>query len=480
MDLPDNSLPQKNFLQSLESGILKHKNPILAVLILTVSALSIGILAGKQTTLKNQTENVIIETQGTTACPYGGTRICDEYGVCYDYCYDGTVVNPNNPPTPNPNEPPHLTAGQLNALANSQPGVETCAVIGNTSQRTCVVSDGTTTYSPGAYSNAYPPTATPAPTTKPAATNTGTGSSGGSGTGGSSGTSNNQQDSPSDNTALVPTATPTPNIYAPHSNYPSGTPTPTLKPCQMTHGGSYNPPTQENPCAMPTQGPTSTPKPTPTPVPPVPEGARCVTNRNRLTTCYDSSNNVVLTYTSDFETITLPSQAPNEARSAFTVYITSIGTNRSLGQNDTPISGQNLEFQFINSQNQAVKTGVAQVTAKQAQTPTGMGYTGQISLGTTLSAGNYKAKIRLDNTLWKAANITLTPGVLTTIPVMELILGDLDQDNRIGLLDYNILISCYGSKQCAQKAQADLNLDGKVDELDLNILYASFRTREGD
>lgn len=478
MDLPDNSLPQSSNTQSLAARILRNKNIILVVLILIMSSLSISILVTRQISTENalnksKDAGTIVTTQATCLDGSTSNRVCDDLGNCYDSCPNQGAQNISTGNQVTPVQPTvrQKSLSEINAEAIANPGQTFCTTTGGGTQ-TCVVSDGKTTYSPAAYNNTYPPTATP----RPATTNTG----------GSGGTSNNQQNS-GDETAIANTPSPTkalsptPNPYTAHTNYPSTTPTPTLKPCQMTHGGSYNPPTQENPCAMPTSGPTSTPKPTPTPVPPVPEGARCVTNRNRLTTCYDSSNNVVLTYTSDFETIILPSQAPNEARSAFTVYITSIGANRSLGQNDTPTGGQNLEFQFTNSQNQRVKTGVAQVTAKQAQTPTGMGYIGQISLGTEIPAGSYKAKFRLDNTLWKATTVALTPGTLITLPTLELIAGDIDQDNSIGLSDYNILLSCYGSKTCAQKDVADLNLDGKIDELDLNILYSSLQgNREGD
>jgi hypothetical protein len=61
-----------------------------------------------------------------------------------------------------------------------------------------------------------------------------------------------------------------------------------------------------------------------------------------------------------------------------------------------------------------------------------------------------------------------------------LISGDVNSDNQLNLVDYNIFLTCFGNKQCNTKTQADLNMDGKVDEVDLNILYDQFATRQGD
>ncbi len=51
--------------------------------------------------------------------------------------------------------------------------------------------------------------------------------------------------------------------------------------------------------------------------------------------------------------------------------------------------------------------------------------------------------------------------------------GDVNNDGTIDILDYNILISCYGehadTADCSNKAAADLNNDGVVDGIDYNI-----------
>ena len=57
---------------------------------------------------------------------------------------------------------------------------------------------------------------------------------------------------------------------------------------------------------------------------------------------------------------------------------------------------------------------------------------------------------------------------------------DLNNYNQLDILDYNILISCYGSKQCPpdQKAASDLN-SGQVDGVDYNIWLRNYQRPHG-
>lgn len=62
---------------------------------------------------------------------------------------------------------------------------------------------------------------------------------------------------------------------------------------------------------------------------------------------------------------------------------------------------------------------------------------------------------------------SLSPG--TTNPI----LGDINEDGRIDISDYNILVNCFGEKLCAKKDAADINKDGEVNEVDINIFLRS-------
>jgi hypothetical protein len=63
-----------------------------------------------------------------------------------------------------------------------------------------------------------------------------------------------------------------------------------------------------------------------------------------------------------------------------------------------------------------------------------------------------------------------------TLPKVVLNPGDINNDSRLNILDYNILLDCYGdsleAKNCneEEKQRADLNDDAKVNQIDYNIM----------
>ena len=230
----------------------------------------------------------------------------------------------------------------------------------------------------------------------------------------------------------TPTKTPTPTATKTPTPSPTKTPTPTLTPTRTP-----------TPTITPTVGP-GTPTVTPTNIPGTPTA-----------------------------TPTVPAGGANIA---LIIKLEGIGSNIPAGENNHPnpparTAGVNV---FDTSNNQVVTTSTNIVYDPNSST-----FKGTVSVN--IQAGIYKVKVRVSNTLWKAINgITLTTGRTTAVPLTKLVSGDINEDNQLNLFDYNIMLSCYGTKQCSQKSQADLNSDGKVDELDLNIMYSAFATRLGD
>ncbi len=177
------------------------------------------------------------------------------------------------------------------------------------------------------------------------------------------------------------------------------------------------------------------------------------------------------------------SMSDTETAIAVAAMTDGVGTNTRLGQNPNPVRPANFQIELIDSNNNTIHIGAIPVAASIANTSSSdLTFGGLLSLGENITPGAYKARIRLDNTLWKSVDVNLAPGPgkTATIPPFELVLGDIDQDNSINLLDYNYLLECFGGKSCIRPLQSDLNLDGKIDELDLNLLYASFAKRQGD
>ena len=154
------------------------------------------------------------------------------------------------------------------------------------------------------------------------------------------------------------------------------------------------------------------------------------------------------------------------------------GIGSGAGGNTNP-ARKTREARIIikNAQNQEVANSSGTLTFD------GTKFAGNVNTGQTLS-GPHTIKIKLDNTLLKLAsgiqNLSGLPGTSSQIPQVALVSGDLDQNNTMDILDYNIFISCFGDKTCDKKTLSDLNDDGKVEEMDLNILLRGFAIRNGD
>lgn len=113
----------------------------------------------------------------------------------------------------------------------------------------------------------------------------------------------------------------------------------------------------------------------------------------------------------------------------------------------------------------------------------------QIHFPETLESGNYA--IQTKNTLRKFIGF-IDPSQDIVIPQVILALGDVNIDNSIDIVDFNIIRDCFGDKinSDACKAHtleheldpdsADFDDDGEVTGIDYNIFLRSLAIREGD
>lgn len=458
--------PPITFKQKAVRLVSRHKNLILIALILVISLFDVGLFLSKQgvnlpLSSKSSTvdEKKMLATTQSTLCPGGGTRQCiyDDAGKqeCYDYCYNGTTIDVQNPP---PTLPPQDTNKVIQDAVNNTSNLcaqqdNSCTLQGCTPTskgNSCGACDCTRRITPTDLRPLLTPTATPQPTAVPPTS------------------------TPAPIKKVTPTELPCYGGDAERIGYG-------LEPCPVTVQPTKKPDNIyiQNPDIY---KPTSTPIPTPTPTSRPCNVAlgrnaydKCVNEQKKNNTPTPSKEKQISPVTS----WSIPE--PSETRATIAVYTQGLGTNTGLGQNSNPIRAQDLQIQILDSQNNILKEGLISLLAKQVsgQLPTNVGFEQLISLGKDLPAGNYQTRVKLDNTLWKTINANLTPGSQTSLPPLELVLGDIDQDNQISLVDYNMLISCFGQNICTQKIQADLNLDGKIDETDLNLLYNSFKTRLG-
>lgn len=104
-------------------------------------------------------------------------------------------------------------------------------------------------------------------------------------------------------------------------------------------------------------------------------------------------------------------------------------------------------------------------------------FNGTVNLGGQFATGLYTVKVKSDQYLRAIVPgiQTITQGQVTTLPVVTLVVGDINGDNAINIIDYNILVGCYSdllpAADCtaSNKVLADLNDDGDVNMFDYNL-----------
>ena len=110
------------------------------------------------------------------------------------------------------------------------------------------------------------------------------------------------------------------------------------------------------------------------------------------------------------------------------------------------------------------------------------GATGTIGHTSIVTGVNVDGSINViqQNIIWAGSYLPIDTLTATWNPgQIALISGDINQDNSMDILDYNILMSCYGSKACSYKTNSDLNDDGVVDGIDYNIWLRNSQTQHG-
>ncbi len=139
-------------------------------------------------------------------------------------------------------------------------------------------------------------------------------------------------------------------------------------------------------------------------------------------------------------------------------------------------------IELLNANNQIVSTRTIDLAYDSAS---GL-FKGTANLGNSFASGNYLIKIRTERYLKR-----LFPGILNiiagqafTVPTLTLLAGDVNGDNELNMLDYNIFVSCFGAKatkaSCTDKVSADVNDDEVIDGVDYNLFAQSLAKRRGD
>lgn len=139
-----------------------------------------------------------------------------------------------------------------------------------------------------------------------------------------------------------------------------------------------------------------------------------------------------------------------------------------------------ITFTIMNASNQPVKTAQGILTYNQ----TTKNFQGNISVG-TIASGNYLASAKIDGFLGTKIPgiIAITPNKQITLTPLSMANGDINNDNQLDISDYNLLVSCFGTKantsSCQNKNVTDINDDGKTDAIDYNLFLRELSVQKG-
>ncbi|HVF69470.1 MAG TPA: dockerin type I domain-containing protein, partial [Xanthomonadales bacterium] len=164
------------------------------------------------------------------------------------------------------------------------------------------------------------------------------------------------------------------------------------------------------------------------------------------------------------------------------------------GDSASPGSGGNanpqrpqrtVQIEVFNTQNQLVLSKTGQVSLDNA-----LGnFKGIIDLGPTFPTGIYSVKVKSDQFLKSLVPgiQNITTGSTNLLTQTTLVTGDINNDNKMDILDYNTLIDCYSditpARNCsdpAKKTSADITDDGGVNQFDYNLFLRELTNRAGE
>lgn len=245
----------------------------------------------------------------------------------------------------------------------------------------------------------------------------------------------------------------------------SASPTPTKTPTPI-------PTSVKTPTPSPSKTPTPTPTKTPTPTP-----TRGVTPGLTLVPTATPTPTKMLTPTPTFGPTEIPSPGSTYVKVSLLLHGVGKGgdsANAGSTGNMNPLRPQRIvTVDVYNAQNQIVVTKQGTVTFSTA---TG-GFSGNVNLGTGITTGPHTVRIKADQYLRGIASgiQSLTAGQTNTLPSLTLVTGDVNNDNAINIVDYNIIVGCYSDLlppvSCTDlnKVRADLDDDGNVNQFDYNL-----------
>ncbi len=186
-----------------------------------------------------------------------------------------------------------------------------------------------------------------------------------------------------------------------------------------------------------------------------------------------------------------PSKPPQNSSLALTLFLHGIGKSgdsanpKAVGNQQPKTTQRSVNLILFNSNN----TEVARTQGTVIFNATEGNFIGTIAVNEQLSEESYAVKVQIDKYLVRQVpgTVNLILGKTTEVESLDLIVGDVNSDNRLNVLDYNEIIDCYAGFKAARncstekKSATDLDDDGKVDLYDYNLFIRELSVfREGE
>ncbi len=158
----------------------------------------------------------------------------------------------------------------------------------------------------------------------------------------------------------------------------------------------------------------------------------------------------------------------------------------SLSNQQPHTPTRNVTIEVLNGTNHAV-VGTASGTVQYSET--NGNFTGTVNTAKKIVPGQYLLKLKSDRYLKKYAPVIATIGASSNfvIPQMSLVTSDSNDDNRLNILDYNMILDCYSGSSPARacdnadkKLFTDANDDGMVNQYDYNLFLRELSVQNGD
>lgn len=155
------------------------------------------------------------------------------------------------------------------------------------------------------------------------------------------------------------------------------------------------------------------------------------------------------------------------------------------GNTNPQHSTRPVTLTVLNANNTSVGSGTGIVSYNT----TAQNFQGSVSVA-GIPNGNYILIVTMNGFLSKQIPgiIPVSQGQTVSLPSIPLVNGDIFPDNQLDISDYNLLISCFGTKQTTsaclaiptqQTSGADITDDGVVDGKDYNLFLRELSVQHG-